>query len=398
MRSSGKKKGQATGRSRHIPESVRLMLWGRAAGRCEFSGCNQSLCRHPLTQETVNLADTAHIVGFSEDGPRGESELSEELAKDITNLMLLCKNCHRTVDENSESYPVELLKAMKEAHEKRVELATEITEDRRSHILLYGANVGNHAAPLSFQKAAAAMFSERYPASRDPMSIGLVNSSFRDKTPDFWTMEAAQLRAQFAEQVAPRLARGDIEHLSIFGFAPQPLLMLLGFLISDIPAAEVYQLHREPPNWCWQPHVDVAEFAVEEPDRTDGPPALVLAISATVTDDRITAALGDDAAIWRITVPEPHNDVLKSREQLVDFRQKIRPVMDRIKAQYGGDTLLHIFPAAPLAVAIDFGRIIMPKADMPLRVYDENREVGGFVHALDINGHRPKESKGGIHE
>lgn len=379
-----RKKNNSQKPSRQVPLAIRCMLWGRSAGRCEFSGCNRILCCNPLTQETVNLADTAHIVGFSEDGPRGEKYLSEDLSKDITNLMLLCKDCHKTIDNNKETYPVELLKTMKDNHEYRIEIVSEVAEDRQSHILLYGANVGIHAAPLNYQKAASAMFPERYPASRNPILIGLINSSFNDKTYEYWRIEEAQLKNCFQQQVAPRLSSGEIGHLSVFGFAPQPLLMLLGVLLSDIPAAEVYQLHREPADWRWQSSSQEEVFLVEEPTNISGPPALVLAISATVTDERIKAIIGVDATIWRITVAEPHNDVLKTREQLADFRRKARLVMDRIKVNYGSGTILHVFPAAPLAVAIDFGRVIMPKADMPLRVYDENRDAGGFIHALNL--------------
>jgi len=38
----------------------------------------------------------------------------------------------------------------------------------------------------------------------------------------------------------------------------------------------------------------------------------------------------------------------------------------------------------PVTLAVDLGRIIMPKADLPLRIYDEHRANGGFVHALDV--------------
>ena len=46
--------------------------------------------------------------------------------------------------------------------------------------------------------------------------------------------------------------------------------------------------------------------------------------------------------------------------------------------------MIHVFPAAPVAAAIDFGRVIMPKADLPMRVYDENRTLGGFQFAVDL--------------
>lgn len=372
--------------SRHIPIQIRCILWGRAAGRCEFSGCNRLVSYHSKTKETANLAEAAHIIGFSEDGPRGEGDISEELAKDVLNLMLLCKECHKIIDTNKHKYPVELLRKMKETHEHRIVTVTGIDVDRQSHILLYGANVGEHNSPVSYKKAACAMLPEWYPADTTPISLGMVNSSFQDKNVDFWRIESVHLHNMVAQQVRPRLANGSIEHLSIFSFAPQPLLMLLGFLLSDIPAAEVYQLHREPPNWKWQDHhPDGFEYVVQEPTEVKGPPALVLALSATVTDDRVNAILGDGATIWRVTVAEPHNDFLKSRQQLQRFRETIRPLMNRIKTRHSETAVLHVFLAAPVAIALDMGRVIMPKADLVLRIYDEHKSLGGFVHALDLD-------------
>jgi len=58
--------------------------------------------------------------------------------------------------------------------------------------------------------------------------------------------------------------------------------------------------------------------------------------------------------------------------------------MDNIKALHGQSTTIHIFPAMPAALAVEFGRVRMPKADLPLLIYDENRGAGGFQPALTI--------------
>jgi hypothetical protein len=372
-------------KSRHIPEHIRCMLWGRAAGRCEFAGCNQPVSWHRETKETANIAEAAHIIGFSEEGPRGEEELSEELAKDISNLMLICRNCHKPIDANRDKYPIELLRKMKQNHEERIDLVASIDTERKSMVVLYGANVGEHSSPLTYEKAARAMFPEWYPAERTPIQIGLLNSSLQDYTPDFWRVEAKQLRSMVDQRIRPRLADGSIIHLSFFGFAPQPLLMLFGFLLSDVPTAETYQLHREPPDWKWQAGPDGFEFIVDRPAKSQGDAALVLALSATIVDNRVYEVLGDGIGIWRIRSPEPHNDFLKSKDQLRLFRETARRTLDQIKAAHGERIVIHVFPAVPVSVAMDFGRIIMPKGDLPLRIYDENKKNGGFVHALDLD-------------
>src|SRR5262249_25025860 len=57
--------------SRSISIAAQNFLWGRAAGRCEFAGCNKPLWKSSVTSERVNIAQKAHIYSFSEEGPRG---------------------------------------------------------------------------------------------------------------------------------------------------------------------------------------------------------------------------------------------------------------------------------------------------------------------------------------
>jgi 5-methylcytosine-specific restriction endonuclease McrA len=368
-----------------IKEQKRCMLWGRAAGRCQL--CNQPVSWNPQTKEDVNVAEAAHIIGFSVDGPRGEDDLSAELAEELDNLMLMCRGCHKTIDANHAQYPVDQLRRMKRAYEERVERVTAIGQEHGSHILLYGANIGDHHPQVSYRATAPALIIDgRYPASRTPIALSMTNSAFRDHNGDFWRIESQQLQTMIGQQVKPRLRPGDIEHLSIFAIAPQPLLVLLGYLLCDVNyAVRIYQLHREPPGWAWQDHSDTFAYSIERPNCATGQPGLVLALSAPVADDRVTAALGDDAAIWRVTIPQPNNDYLKSARQLQQFRELIRPLMDEIKNHYQPGTPLNVISAAPVSVCVELGRAIQPKAHMPLRLWDQNSELGGFIHALDIN-------------
>ena len=62
----------------------------------------------------------------------------------------------------------------------------------------------------------------------------------------------------------------------------------------------------------------------------------------------------------------------------------MRHLFDEIKSNYTSKTELHIFPAMPIAIAIELGRIWMPKADMPLTIYDENKTFNGFNKTIKI--------------
>jgi len=76
--------------------------------------------------------------------------------------------------------------------------------------------------------------------------------------------------------------------------------------------------------------------------------------------------------------------------QLRLFRQQFRLLLDRVKARHGQDVVLHVFPAVPLSVAVEIGRVWMPKADLPLCIYDQNRKLGGFTKALAFPENKSK--------
>ena len=368
----------------YIPESVKLRLWGKAGGRCEYDGCNERLWVDSLTQSEFNAAYIAHIIADSPNGPRGDKILSDQLKSDLSNLMLACDKHHRLIDkEKVKEHPVERLREMKQKHEARIDLLVSLIPEKQSHVLLYGANIGQQSAPLSARNAAEAMLPDWYPAELHPLEIGLRNSSVTDRTAEYWQLERTHLEGKISQDIKPRLAQGSINHLSIFAIAPQPLLILLGALLSDIPPAMVYQRHREPPSWKWSDEAEDCVCEVSRPAEVSGPPALVFSLSATIADQRITSVI-PNASIWKISIPVPHNDFLKTRQQASDFRAVLRRVMNEIKTRHGQDATIHIFPAMPVALAVELGRVRMPKADLPFAIYDEDRNNGGFRHALSI--------------
>ena len=70
----------------------------------------------------------------------------------------------------------------------------------------------------------------------------------------------------------------------------------------------------------------------------------------------------------------PHNDFMKTKEQLPLFRKHIRQLMVSIKQKHGQRKPLHVFLVMPVSCAVVFGRARMLKADMPWVIYDHNRK------------------------
>ena len=369
----------------YIPSQVKLRLWVLSAGRCQYEGCNDPLWKDTLTQASLNKSYIAHIVADVPGGPRGDDVLSEQLKNKFTNLMLLCDTHHRLIDSGDiVGHPVDRLNEMKRKHELRIEMLTSIADNMQSHILLYGANIGQHGTHISWENAVPAMIPHWYPANKPAIELSLRNSSFYDNEEVFWRLEREQLFRQFADRVKPGLVSGDIKHLSVFGLAPQPLLIQLGALISDICSAEVYQLHREPSDWKWQDAPSDFEYKITEPKVIHASIALNISLSADIDNQRIFNVLGDNTSIWTVTLIRPNNDYLKSRQQLTQLRQLYRDLFNRIKLIHGHSNFLHIFSAAPVAASIELGRVWMPKADLPMHLYDENRKIGGFNYAFKI--------------
>jgi hypothetical protein len=186
--SLGKSAKPAGGRSNGLSPLTRTVLWARAAGRCEYTGCNTSLIGDLISgAEDKNFGFVAHIVADTPTGPRGDPVRSRQLSNSVGNLLLLCYKHHKLIDvDEVKEHPEERLLAMKAAHEARVDTVTDIGEDRASHILRYAANIGGHESPVAYEQVSAAMLPQRYPADgRRTIDIELRGSTLQDHEPEF---------------------------------------------------------------------------------------------------------------------------------------------------------------------------------------------------------------------
>ena len=355
------------------PHTIRT-LWGKAAGRCEYEGCNKLLYQDDVTSENINRAFVAHIVAASPGGERGDKELSALLFDDINNLMLLCHEHHRLIDqEKAKDHGVDRLRAMKKKHEDRIKTLTEIDFSRKSIPITYGANIGNQRVVISKKELAEAMVPDNYP-SGTLVNLEHRDSSIYDSKPIYWEMEAEHLNPKFLESIRPLLGKEDVESFSVFALAPQPLLVKLGSKLSDLHKVKVYQKHREPDTWKWQEISEPNPMRIIKPQDTSKTPVLIFSICAKAISTRVRSRFGDNASIWEVTAEDPNNDILRSADQLVEFRKLTRRVLDAINASSSAD-FIKVFMALPAACAVELGRVWMPKADKALVLFDKNNAV-----------------------
>lgn len=374
--------------TRYINREVERELWARAAGRCQFNGCNRLLYKSPVTQEPVNISEKAHIYSFSEKGPRGWGPFftKKNQINDISNIMLVCHDCHKAIDQdkNGLRYSGDLLIKWKEEHERRIAIVTGVDPSKKSHIVLYGANIGEQTSKLQPEAAKDALFPDWYPAEEHAIHLSMKWEG-KDDEEDYWKTEVQNLKTAINRHIVPLLNTAGPYHLSIFALAPIPLMIMLGTLLTDKIPAQVYQLHREPhSNWKWLNGPSNFTFQVKRPTSFEHPPALVISLSDIISHERVKAVLGDSVSIWELMIENPNNDFLKSQEQLSLYRETIRQLMIDIGKAHGKSACLSIFPAMPVACAVELGRVRMPKADCRWNIYDQNNKLNKFIHAIEI--------------
>jgi hypothetical protein len=74
---------------------------------------------------------------------------------------------------------------------------------------------------------------------------------------------------------------------------------------------------------------------------------------------------------------------MRRQEDLTIYKTHLRRLFDRIKAHHGEDVTINVFPVLPASAAVETGRIRMPKADLPLVIYDQKPEKG-FERTIQI--------------
>jgi hypothetical protein len=94
--------------------AVLKRLFAVSGNRCAFPKCE---C-HLVLEDTL-IGEVCHIRAASDGGPRADSSQSSEQRHGYENLILLCANHHKVVDDDTEAYTVDRLVKMKKDHEAR---------------------------------------------------------------------------------------------------------------------------------------------------------------------------------------------------------------------------------------------------------------------------------------
>lgn len=358
----------------------------RAGGRCQFDGCNKFLLEHPLTLTQGTFAQMAHIVAFSREGPRGSTALRPGDINDAENLMLLCPQCHKLIDDHPERFTVATLEKYKGKHEERIRHVTGLGPDLKTTVVQLKARVAGQSVAIPIAQITAAV-APRYPTSARGYVIDL--TSIETEGESFIRTATQTIKQKIERLYESGMNVEETRHISLFALASIPLLVFLGRQLSNKIPAEVYQRHRDTEDWVWKTSGKPFEYRFEKlrggTDRTLV--ALLLSLSGKIHLDSLPGEIDKRFSVYELTLAagEPNPTFLRLREDLANFKETYQVALRTILRDHGQVEKIHFFPAVPAPVAVLCGRELLPKVDPRLLVYDYDKRTGGFTLALEVN-------------
>jgi hypothetical protein len=259
-----------------ITDRARKILWIKAGGRC-------SICQVQLVTEGTDTDDPsvfgeeAHIVGQSQNGPRGAGSIPD--VDSYANLILLCRKHHKQVDDQVGYYTVERLKEIKRQHEEWVASLGETTNPGPVRLIPDPTRPTKKMLKLFINGTelwhfvdGALGFYPRWPAGLSDEIEDLI-AAFFDNLRD-WNDISSDLDSYQAKRDACRSINENIEELAKAGFvvgARERFLLLTGG-ISEEP-------------WPWRAvEVEVQPFSMMQLVDSEGNPVDFNEIISKYTD------------------------------------------------------------------------------------------------------------------
>lgn len=93
-------------------------LFAHSGNKCAFPECKTDLVE--ANGNGTVLGEICHIKARSPKGPRFDNGQTEQERNAYDNLILLCANHHKLVDDNANIFSVSVLSEMKKSHEERM--------------------------------------------------------------------------------------------------------------------------------------------------------------------------------------------------------------------------------------------------------------------------------------
>lgn len=111
--------------------AVVKQLFAHSGNRCAFPKCMNC-----LIQDNTVIGEICHIKAARPNGPRYDPEQTPDERHSYGNLILLCANHHKIIDDDPEAYTVERLIKLKEEHASRFAAPSDQEAETGARILI----------------------------------------------------------------------------------------------------------------------------------------------------------------------------------------------------------------------------------------------------------------------
>jgi len=217
----------------------------------------------------------------------------------------------------------------------------------------------------------------------DPVFIRPDLSSWADAA-EYQRNLVADLLKKSRHFLPPRFA--------VFSVAPIPLIMQLGFLLSDSVRVRYFKLHVDDQSWQWPTE---EEYQVDHEIHVDGLPiepilhpievVLRVSLSATVGRNETEVIVPNAPLQIDISVERPDLMWIRSPLQLSSIVSVVRKVLTEIRSEVPNCESIHLFSAVPAPCALAIGQQINPRMNPPVHIYEYSRQkTPRYEYALTL--------------
>jgi hypothetical protein len=116
------------------------ILFGQNGNQCSFLGCKVAM----IDASGTILGEMCHINARNARGARFDSKLPPKMRQSEENLILLCRNHHKSVDDNPSVYDADTLKDMKASHNTKATEPDPETFEWFARLLLSQSKIKTH--------------------------------------------------------------------------------------------------------------------------------------------------------------------------------------------------------------------------------------------------------------
>jgi hypothetical protein len=200
---------------------------------------------------------------------------------------------------------------------------------------------------------------------------------------DFYSWDEAAAYQRHVVTEAITRSRDVLQpRFAVFSLAQIPLVIYLGFLLSDRVQVRCFQFDRDQGSWRWPAiplnevdcNIQVADLLTDT-IADEAEVIIRVSLSAKIGIHETDEVVPHASAEIDIFVEQPDVMWLRSPSQLSKLGQVFRQTLANIRTQVPKCRHIHLFYAGPTGGGVTIGQQINPRMNPPVKLYQYSRQT-----------------------